>query len=376
MKDTSIHDFSPIAPAEGPRPYGRVAVIGTGSWGTAVASLTQRAGCETVLLGRDHAIAEAITLTGENPKYLKDIALPKGLRATTNKLDALFGAEAVFLVTPSQSLRQVARDIKTLLAPGVPVVLCAKGIEIGTGLLLSQAVAEELPGHPIGALSGPTFATDTAQGHYTAATLAFEFRHEDRLNPNDSPAARLAVTMSSETFRPYISDDLTGVEVAGAMKNVIAIACGMMTGAGFAENTRAALIARGLDEMKTLAEALGGRRETVTGLSGVGDLTLTCSSQTSRNMSLGHQLGQGLPRSECFQGRPVVVEGETNARSIIDLARRLGISLPICETVFGILHEDRDLAASFATLWTQPIESEPRALTLELPHPITTETYA
>ena len=156
------------------------------------------------------------------------------------------------------------------------------------------------------------------------------------------------MTGSRPSFRPYVSDDIVGVEVGGAVKNVIAIACGMMTGAGFAENTRAALITRGMDEMKLLAEALGGKRETVTGLAGAGDLTLTCSSTTSRNMSLGTQLGQGIARDECFGGKPTVVEGEVNAISVVDLARRVGVEMPICEA--------------------RPIEGEPRALDITL-HP-------
>ena len=153
------------------------------------------------------------------------------------------------------------------------------------------------------------------------------------------------------------------------MKNVIAICCGMMTGAGFAANTRAALITRGLDEMKTLAEALGGRRETVTGLSGIGDLTLTCSSMQSRNMTLGVQLGEGRRREDCFDGRPVVVEGEINSISVTDLARRKGVELPICEAVRAILHDDASIGETFADLWSRPLEAEPRALDLHLKHP-------
>jgi glycerol-3-phosphate dehydrogenase (NAD(P)+) len=160
-----------------------------------------------------------------------------------------------------------------------------------------------------------------------------------------------------------------GVEVGGAVKNVVAIACGMMTGAGFAENTRAALITRGLAEMTSLAEALGGRRETLAGLSGVGDLTLTCSSETSRNMALGRQLGQGIARQACFDGRAVVVEGEVNAVSVIDVARRVGVAMPICEAVHAILHGGAPLAETFARLWASPIEAEPRAMGLALLHP-------
>jgi len=173
-----------------------------------------------------------------------------------------------------------------------------------------------------------------------------------------------------------VSDDLVGVEVGGAVKNVIALACGMLTGAGFADNTRAALITRGLDEMKLLGNALGGRRETLTGLSGIGDLTLTCNSPTSRNMSLGLQLGQGTPRADCFDGRPVVVEGEANATSITDLARKLGINMPICETVRAILHEGADLGQAFAALWARPIEAEPLAMDVSFAHPATDQDIA
>jgi glycerol-3-phosphate dehydrogenase (NAD(P)+) len=277
--------------------------------------------------------------------------------------------EAVAIVVPSTAVRAVARQVAAHLPPGVPVAVCAKGIEAETGLLMTQVAEEELGHRPVGCVSGPTFATETALGHPTAATVAFPFTYADRLRPDESPAARMAMSLTTESFRAYISDDLVGVEIGGAVKNVIAIACGMMTGAGFAENTRAALITRGVDEMKALAEALGGRRETVTGLSGMGDLTLTCSSPTSRNMSLGLQLGQRIPRAECFDGRPVVVEGEMNARSVTDLARRVGVSMPICEAVREILHHGAEPGATFAALWSRPIEAEPRAMDLSFDHP-------
>ncbi|WP_235971230.1 NAD(P)H-dependent glycerol-3-phosphate dehydrogenase [Palleronia pontilimi] len=350
-------------------PYTRIAVIGAGSWGTALATVARRAGREVVIWGRDAKIVDAIATRSENPKYLPGIALPPGIEATTDMAHALSKADAVLIVTPSTTLRKICAQLKPHLPDGVPVALCAKGIEARTGLLLGEVAAEELPGHPIGALSGPTFARETVLAHPTAATVAFHFRYRDRLDPQDSPAARLAISMSSESFRPYISDDLVGVEIGGAVKNVIAIACGMMSGAGFAENTRAALITRGMDEMKTLAEVLGGRRETVTGLSGAGDLTLTCSSTTSRNMSLGTQLGKGLKREDCFDGKPVVVEGEVNAISVIDLAGRIGVSLPICEAVHAVLHQGADLTHTFRDLWARPIEAEPKALGISLDHP-------
>ncbi|MDO6584565.1 NAD(P)H-dependent glycerol-3-phosphate dehydrogenase [Salipiger sp. 1_MG-2023] len=349
-------------------PYARLAVIGMGSWGTALATVAATAGCDTRLWGRREALADAIRTAGENVDHLPGIKLPATLKATSDLSEALDGAEAVLLVTPSHTLRDVARAMRPWLPEGIPIALCCKGIERGTGYLLSHVVEEELPGHPVGAISGPTFAHETALGHPTAATVAFNFRHHDRIAPERAPAARLALTMQTQAFRPYVSDDLVGVEVGGAVKNVIAIACGMMTGAGFAENTRAALITRGMDEMKVLAEALGGKRETVTGLSGAGDLTLTCSSSTSRNMSLGTQLGKGIPRAECFGGKATVVEGEVNAVSVVDLARRVGVEMPICESVHAILYEGAPLSETFQALWSRPIEGEPRALDITL-HP-------
>lgn len=351
------------------RRYQTVAVIGAGSWGTALAATLARSGTTARLWGRDAGVISDILTKQENTRHLPGVALPAKLQACKHMHEALSGADAALIVVPSRSVRSVARQIASFAPSDMPVAVCSKGIEAETGLLMSQVAEEELPGHPIGVVSGPTFARETALNHPTAATVAFAFRPGDRLDPGQSPAVRMAVSLITESFRAYVSDDLVGVEVGGAVKNVIAIACGMMTGAGFAENTRAALITRGVDEMKALAEALGGRRETVTGLSGVGDLTLTCSSKTSRNMSLGYQLGQGLPREDCFSGKPVVVEGEMNARSVIDVARRVNVSMPICEAVHAILQEGADLGATFANLWARPIEAEPRAMDLMFEHP-------
>lgn len=359
----------PADPEVHSQPYDRIAVVGAGAWGTALASVAATAGRQVRLFGRDADTLRAINQHHENPRYLPGVVLPAALTATAHLSEALTGADAVLLVVPSGAVRKVAADVKAFLPPGAPVAVCTKGIEPATGLLMSQVAAQELGDVPVGTISGPTFARETALGHPTAATVAFEFSHADRLAPTRSPAARLALSMSTGSFKTYISDDLVGVEIGGAIKNVIAIGCGMMTGAGFAENTRAALITRGMDEMKVLAEALGGRRETVTGLAGAGDLTLTCSSQTSRNMSLGVQLGQGTPRTSCFDGRAVVVEGEANAASIVDLARRVNVSMPICETVHAILHGSAELHRAFADLWTRPIEAEPRALDISLRNP-------
>jgi glycerol-3-phosphate dehydrogenase (NAD(P)+) len=350
-------------------PFRRLAVIGAGAYGTALAHVAAQHGTRVSLWCRRPVVAALINQSSQNPEYLPGIALVRSIKASDDLTDVFCDADAVMIVVPSHALRDMARNIRPMIPPGIPITVCAKGIEAGTGFLMSQVIKDELPGHPVGALSGPTFAKELAAGHPSAATLAFSFDRTDRLDPENSAAARMAVTLATAAFRTYLSDDLIGVEIGGAVKNVIAIACGMMRGAGFSENTRAALITRGLDEMKALAEALGGRRETVTGLSGIGDLTLTCSSTTSRNMSLGVQLGQGVDRSDCFGGKPVVIEGEANAISVIDLAQKLNVPMPICETVRGILHEGLPITESFARLWSEPIESEPRAMSLTFAHP-------
>lgn len=362
--------------AAGPVPsrvtsYKRPCVIGIGSWGTALAATLAEDGTPVRIWGRSAEAIADINRHHRNETYVPDAPLPESLRAYPKMSAALKNADVVLIVVPSCAIRTVSRQIREYLAPGTPVAVCAKVIEGETGLLMSQIAAEELPGHPIGCVSGPTFARETILRHPTAATVAFPFSAHDRIAPEESPAARLAVSLTTEHFRAYISDDLIGVEIGGAVKNVIALACGMLTGAGFADNTRAALITRGLDEMKLLGSALGGRRETLTGLSGLGDLTLTCNSTTSRNMSLGLQLGQGISRSACFDGRPVVVEGEANAKSITDLARKLGINMPICETVRAILHDGSDLGAAFAALWARPLEAEPMTMDLAFAHPAT-----
>ncbi|QXT40630.1 NAD(P)H-dependent glycerol-3-phosphate dehydrogenase [Gymnodinialimonas ceratoperidinii] len=357
-------------------PFTAPTVIGAGAWGTALAASLAEDGTAVKIWGRSAAVVDDITNNNRNSAFTGEAPLPPSLSGCYEMADALRGADVVLLVVPSGAIRAVARDMRPHLAPGTPIAVCAKGIEPETGLLMTQVVEEELSSHPVGCVSGPTFAKETVLHHPTAATVAFAFSPAERLDPARSVAARLAVSLSSQHFRAYISDDLVGVEIGGAVKNVIALACGMLTGAGFGDNTRAALITRGLDEMKALALALGGRRETLTGLSGLGDLTLTCNSPTSRNMSLGLQLGQGIAREDCFEGRPVVVEGEANTLSITDLARALGIEMPICEFVRAILHDGADLGQAFAALWARPIEAEPLAMDVAFAHPATDQDIA
>lgn len=346
--------------ADLPQRYSHITVLGGGAWGTALAELSARAGAQVTLWARDRTVVEEINTKHSNTAFLPGITLSGRISATHSLEQAAASAGALLFVTPSKTVRPLCIKLTRHLPPGAPVVLCCKGVEAGSGKLLHDVAKEVLPQQPIGALSGPTFAQEAAAGHPSAVTIAFEA---------EEYAMRLAYSLGSESFRPYISTDLTGVEIGGAVKNIIAIACGMMTGAGFAENTRAALITRGLGEMVTLGTALGATPATIMGLSGVGDLTLTCSSVTSRNMKLGTELGRGQSRAECFDGRPIVVEGEVNAMSVRDLAARVGVEMPICEAVYNILYEGADLADSFAALWARPLRAEAPGAALRIPNP-------
>lgn len=351
------------------KPYQRIAVLGGGAWGAALAATARRAGRDVTLWARREEIVRDINENRRNSAYLDDVVLPEGVRASTDLAETVADAEAVLLVTPSASIRQMARSLSVVLPASIPVIVCAKGIEPETGLLMTQIVTQEMPGQPVGALSGPTFAAEVARELPTAVTVASAFDDQHGREPETSIAARMALALSGGVFRVYVSDDLVGVEVGGAMKNVLAIACGVAEGARFGANMRAALITRGLDEMKRLAEAIGGRRETVTGLSGLGDLTLTCSSELSRNLRFGLELGRGVKPENAFDGQPVVVEGAPNSVSVTDLARKHGLDLPICETVRAIVHDRAEIAPTLIELWSRPLEAEPKALDLALDHP-------
>ena len=349
-----------------------MAVLGAGAWGTAVAATFAKAGVTTRIWGRDMQVCDAINARAENSRYLPGVALPDTLHAVHEMRATLEGAEAVAIVVPSRSVRSVARQMAEYLPKDVPVAVCAKGIEAETGLLIDRRSPRRAGGNQPSLHFRPDFCQPKPR---------WAIRPPPRSPSPSRIATGLRLTKAPRCVRrcrsrrkasaPMCPTIWSGWRSAARSKNVIAIACGMMTGAGFAENTRAALITRGVDEMKALAEALGGRRETVTGLSGMGDLTLTCSSPTSRNMSLGLQLGQGIRREACFDGQPVVVEGEMNARSVTDLARRVGVAMPISEAVRTILHNGAELGETFAALWSRPIEGEPRTLDLSFDHPAT-----
>lgn len=318
------------------------------------------------LWARDPKVADSINTKHVNEQLLPDRIIPDAVSATSDMADAVKGAEAILLVVPSQAIRDIGERLQLVAAPGVPVVLASKGVERESGKLMTTVVEEAMPGHPIAVLSGPSFASEVADGHPTAVTIAST---DVATNPETSLAARLSVTLATPNFRPYISDDVIGVEVGGAVKNVIAIACGIAKGLGFGTNTWAALITRGLDEMKALAEALHGRRETVTGLSGMGDLALTCSSEQSRNMSFGKALGESKSQEDLLSNRRSVVEGVVNAISVTDLARQLGVEMPICEGVRAIVSDGAEIQEVLGKLMGRSLKAEPAAMDVELPHP-------
>lgn len=339
----------------------RLAVIGGGAWGTALAITAARAGREVVVWAREADAVAAINQRHENPVFLPGIAVPVAVTATGDLATAVDGADAALLVVPSQFLRAISHNMIPILPNGMPLVICAKGIEAGTGKLMAAVVEDELPNHPLAVLSGPTFASEVAQNMPTAVTIASD---DVEVAGLDSLAGRLSTALATPTFRPYLSDDVTGVEVGGAVKNVLAIASGIATGMGFGSNTRAALITRGLEEIKRLSEALGGRRDTVTGLAGMGDLALTCSSEQSRNMSFGKALGEGKSAVDLLSNRSSVVEGVENARSVTDLAVRLGVDMPISQAVRAIVHDGRSIQETMTALLNRPIKAEPKGLTL------------
>lgn len=327
----------------------RISVIGGGAWGTALAQTVRRAGRDVAVWAREPAVVEAINRRHENPDYLPGVALDPKIHATTEAVDAL-AADAVLLVTPAQHLRAVCAQLAPRWPTGVPAVICAKGIEQETGLLMHEAVEEVLPADvPVAVLSGPTFAAEVVRGLPTAVTLACDDEWLGRT---------LVEAIGTATFRPYWSPDRIGAEVGGAVKNVMAIACGIVGGRTLGDNARAALLTRGLAEISRLAVAKGGRPETLMGLSGLGDLMLTASSLQSRNYSLGFALGEGKPLADILAGRKAVTEGVHTASAVVALAQRLKVEMPICEAVDAVLNKGDDLGATIQALLARPFKAE------------------
>jgi glycerol-3-phosphate dehydrogenase (NAD(P)+) len=327
----------------------RIAIIGGGAWGTALGCVARRAGHEATLWVREQDVVDAINAGKGNPIFLPGIALEPGITATSDMAAALAGADAVLLVAPSQFLRAVATSMRPHLKSGTPVVLCAKGIEHDTLALMTEAAQAALPDSPIAVLSGPTFAREVAQGLPTAVTLACA---------DTTLGQSLVELIGIPLFRPYLSDDPVGAEIGGAVKNVLAIACGIVTGKKLGDNTRAALITRGLAEMARLGVAKGGKPETLMGLSGLGDLTLTCNGPQSRNMSLGIALGEGRALKDIMAERQSIAEGVFSAASVVALAAKLGVEMPICAAVDQVINHGADIERAIAGLLSRPFRAE------------------
>ena len=323
----------------------RLTIIGGGAWGTALATVACRAGSDTTIWARDPAIAAAIAKRHENPVYLPGITLDSAIRATADLADAVAGSEAALLVVPAQFLREVFAALIPHLPATLPLLLCAKGIETGSLKTMMELVIELLPGARLAVLSGPSFAADVARDLPTAVTIA----------SHDADAAHLfAAALGNPRFRPYLSEDPMGVEIGGAVKNVLAIACGIVDGLGLGDNARAALITRGLAEMTRLGIAKGARPETFAGLSGLGDLVLTCSGAQSRNHRLGVALGRGQSLGDALAGSRSIVEGVASAASITALAGSLGVEMPIVAAVDAVLHHGMAITPMIEGLLARP----------------------
>jgi len=323
----------------------RIGIIGGGAWGTALAQVAAAGGEDVLLWTFEDDVAAAITRDHVNPLYLPGVALSPAVRATSD-LTALSACEALLVVTPAQHMRGI---IARAAVGARPLILCAKGLEAGTMALMSEVAAETCPDAPIAVLSGPTFAAEVASGLPTAVTLACA---------DDALAARLAARLARPAFRPYVSADVTGAEIGGAIKNVLAIACGVVEGAGLGKNARAALIARGFAEMTRFGLARGARAETLAGLSGLGDLVLTCSSEQSRNFSLGLGLGRGSAAADLLADRRTVAEGAFTAPVLAEAARKAGVEMPIVDAVARLLDGTFAVGEAVETLLARPLRSE------------------
>jgi glycerol-3-phosphate dehydrogenase (NAD(P)+) len=323
---------------------GRVAVLGGGAWGTALALTALRGGNETSFWLRDEAIAASINTRHENPAYLPGIALDVDLAATTDLDAALDGADCILAVAPAQAMRDLAGSLAGRIAADAPIVICAKGIERDSGKRLSDVIAELLPRNPVAALSGPSFATDVARGLPTAVTVAAD---------DAGLAASLARQLSAPQFRCYSTDDLVGVEIGGALKNVLAIAAGAVSGARLGASAQAAIVTRGFVELRRIAGSFGARPETLMGLSGLGDLVLTCGSAQSRNFAYGVALGRGDSR----EGMKLA-EGVATAGIAARIAAERGIAAPITDAVDRMLSGALSIGDAIGELLSRPLKAE------------------
>lgn len=334
--------------AETSSPFAHVAVLGAGAWGTALAQVAAQAGRQVTLWAHEVEVVEAIQTMRENTVFLPGAQLSSAIVATS-QLQDLAAAPVVLAVTPAQHLRATLTKLHPHITPGTAIVLCAKGVEQGSLALMTEVLQAVMPHAAAAVLSGPGFAKDVVRGAPTAVTIACK---------NAELGARLVATLGLATFRPYLSDDLIGTEISGAVKNVIAIACGIAEGRKLGEGARAALVTRGFAELTRLGVALGARGETLNGLCGLGDLVLTCCSLSSRNTSLGVALGQGQKLADVLAGRRSVAEGAASAPAVIALAARHGVDMPICAGVDDVLAGRIDIDEAIHRLLSRPFRAE------------------
>jgi glycerol-3-phosphate dehydrogenase (NAD(P)+) len=327
----------------------RIGVIGGGAFGTAMACVLQRRGHEVVLWAREPEVVDTVNAKRENAVFLRGVSLPEGIVATGEMAAAARESEFVLLVPPAQHMRAVTASLQPHLAAGTPVVSCSKGIERGSCALMSQVLADTLPQARVAILSGPSFAAEIAVDLPAGVTLACA---------DPVLGARLEKAIGSARFRVYLSDDVVGAQVSGVMKNVLAIACGIVTGKGLGNSMRAMLLARGLAEAVDLGLALGARLETFLGLSGIGDIDLSCNSPQSRNMSLGIELGRGRTLAQILGERITVQEGVHSSSAIAELAARLDVDMPIAGLVDRVLNHGADPDRELDALLAQPFGVE------------------
>jgi glycerol-3-phosphate dehydrogenase (NAD(P)+) len=328
--------------------YSKAGVIGGGAWGTALAQVCARAGLDTTLWAREPEVVEGVNSVHENAPFLPGVILDPRVRATADMAD-LASSGLVLAVAPAQHLRAALAAFAPYAPDGLPILLCAKGVEQGSLKLMTQVAAEAIPQARLAVLSGPSFAGEVARGLPTAVTLACS---------DEALGRALAEAIATPTFRPYLAPDMVGAEAGGAVKNVLAIGCGIVEGRGLGRSAHAALITRGFAEITRIAVALGGQAETVAGLCGLGDLVLTCSSAQSRNMSVGLALGRGETLDQALSGKLSVAEGVASAPAVRQLARKLGVDTPICEAVAAILAGEVDVDAAIAGLLSRPLKDE------------------
>lgn len=325
-----------------------VAVVGAGSWGTTVAHLCAH-NAPTLLHSRREDVAEAINERHENPRYLEGFALHPDLRASTDLAAVVRQADVLVMGVPSAGFRETLVELRPHLRPWVPVVSLSKGLELSTRKRMTEIVEEELPGHPVGVLTGPNLAKEILAGSAAAAVVAFT---------DLTIAERLQEVFSSSLFRVYTNTDVVGCEIAGALKNVIALAAGMADGLGTGDNTRAAVMTRGLAELTRLGVAMGGEPATFAGLAGMGDLLATCMSPQSRNRYVGEQLGRGRSLDEIIEEMNQVAEGVKSAKIVLELADEYGVDMPIAREMKACVTEGRSSMRAFRGLVGRPATSE------------------